>query len=226
MLNRMVRGQLIAFVVVTLLGVTYAGVEYLRVPRMLGAGIYTVTLQLPSASGLYEHALVTYRGIEVGKVDRVELDRAGVTAVLGINDGVSIPANSAVSVRGTSAIGEQFVNFEPGGPAAPPLRDGDVIPAGRVGLPTAVGKLLSSVNDVAATLPLDKLHSTVDELYRPCTGRGRSSPACSGPRCGCRAWQAPTSTRPSGCSPTWCRCWPPSSGSDPRSGRSPVTWPP
>lgn len=172
MLNRMVRGQLIAFVVVTLLVVTYAGVEYLRIPRMLGAGIYTVTLELPAASGLYEHALVTYRGIEVGKVDRVVLNRAGVTAVLGINDDVSIPANAKVAVRSTSAIGEQFVNFEPGGPAAPPLRDGDVVPADRIGLPTPVGKLLSSVNDLAATLPLDKLHSTVDELYQALHGTG------------------------------------------------------
>lgn len=173
MLSRMTRGQLIAFVIVTVLGVSYAGVQYLGVPRMLGVGIYRVTLELPRAAGLYENAIVTYRGIQVGKVDRMELRRIGVAAVLGIDDGMSIPADSAVSVRSTSAIGEQYVNFEPvPGSSAPPLRDGQVIPGKRVGLPTPAGDLLASVNQLAATLPLDKLKSTVDELYDAFHGTG------------------------------------------------------
>jgi phospholipid/cholesterol/gamma-HCH transport system substrate-binding protein len=166
-----VRGQLLAFVLVTVVGVTFAAVHYLRLPRLLGIGTYAVTLDLPRAAGLYENALVTLRGIEVGKVDRLDLDRAGVRVVLGIDDGVSIPADTAVTVRSTSAIGEQFVDFQPRAASAP-LRDGQVIPASQVSFPTPVGDLLSSVHQLAATLPLDKLNSTVDEAYRAFDGTG------------------------------------------------------
>jgi phospholipid/cholesterol/gamma-HCH transport system substrate-binding protein len=173
MVSGMIRGQLIAFVVVTALGVSYACLQYLGVPRMLGVGIYRVTLELPRASGLYESAIVTYRGIQVGKVEQLDLDRTGVAAVLGIDDDASIPVDSMVTVRSTSAIGEQYVNFEPvPDSSAPPLVDGQVIPGDRVGLPTPAGDLLASVNQLTATLPLDKLHDTVDELYDAFNGTG------------------------------------------------------
>lgn len=173
LLSKLVRGQLLAFAVVTIVGVSYAGWQYLGVLRTLGVGIYDVTLELPRAGGLYENAIVTYHGIQVGKVDRLDLGRDGVTAVLGIDDAVSIPEDSAVSVRSTSAIGEQYVDFAPGSAAGPPLRDGQVIPAGRVSFPTPVGELLSSVHQLAATLPLDKLNSTVDALHDAFDGTGQ-----------------------------------------------------
>ena len=173
MLGKLVRGQLIAFVLVTVLGVSYACVAYLQVPRMLGIGTYTVTLDLPRAGGLYQNALVTYRGIAVGKVDQLVLGPADVKAVLDINDGVSIPADSAVSIDSTSAIGEQYVDFQPRSDSAP-LHDGQVIPGDQVSFPTPVGDFLSSLNQLAATVPLNQLSSTLDEAYQAFNGTGQA----------------------------------------------------
>jgi phospholipid/cholesterol/gamma-HCH transport system substrate-binding protein len=172
MLSRRIRWQLIAFVIVTVLGVAYTSVRYVQIPRQLGLGTYAVTLDLPRAAGLYENALVTYRGVKAGTVDRLELSQAGVRVVLGIDEGVSIPADSAVSIRSTSAIGEQYVNFEPRSDSAP-MRDGHVIPGDKVSFPTPVGDLLSSVNQLAATVPLDKLNSTLDEATKAFSGTGQ-----------------------------------------------------
>lgn len=172
MLTRLIRWQLVAFVIVTVLGVAYASVRYVQIPRMLGIGTYEVTLDLPRAGGLYENALVMYRGIAAGKVDRLELRQGGVRAVLGIDESVPIPADSAVSVRSTSAIGEQFVNFEPRS-ASQPLSDGQVIPAHQVAFPTSVADLLTSVNQLAATVPLDKLNGTLDEATKAFNGSGQ-----------------------------------------------------
>jgi phospholipid/cholesterol/gamma-HCH transport system substrate-binding protein len=172
MLGRMIKWQLIAFVIVTVLGVAYASVRYIQIPRQLGFGTYQVTLDLPRAAGLYENALVTYRGIAAGKVDRLELSQAGVRAVLGIDEDVSIPEDSAVAIRSTSAIGEQFVNFEPRSDSAP-LRDGHVIPGDQVAFPTPVADLLSSVNQLASTVPLDKLNGTLDEASKAFNGSGQ-----------------------------------------------------
>ncbi|MBE9373318.1 MCE family protein [Saccharopolyspora sp. HNM0983] len=171
MQTRFVRGQLIAFAVVTVIGVLIATVQYVQLPRLLGIGTYSVELDLPRSGNLYENAVVTLRGIKVGKVDRMELERGGVRAVLGIENGVRIPADSPVTIRSTSAIGEQYVNFEPRG-ASDALRDGQVIPARQVGFPTPIGDMLSSVDRLAATLPLNELNATVDELYRAVNGTG------------------------------------------------------
>ncbi|HWC80464.1 MAG TPA: MlaD family protein [Pseudonocardiaceae bacterium] len=173
MLTKLVRGQLLAFVLVTVVGVSYACVVYLQVPRLLGIGDYTITLELPQSGGLYPNAVVTYRGVTVGKVEQLTLDPGGVRAVLDINDGVSIPGDSAVSVDSTSAIGEQYVDFQPRA-ASPPLHDGQVVPGNQVSFPTPVSDFLSSVNQFAATVPLDKLNSTVSEAYQAFNGTGQS----------------------------------------------------
>lgn len=175
LLSKLVRGQLVAFVLVSVLGVSYAAVAYLHLPRLLGIGTYHVTLDLSRAGGLYENALVTMRGVAVGKVERIDLSRGGVRTVLGIDDGTRIPADSAISVRSMSAIGEQFVDFEPPTDTAPnaaSLADGQLIPGSRVTFGTPVGDLLTSLNQFAATLPLDKVNPTVDELYDAFNGTG------------------------------------------------------
>lgn len=173
MITRLVRGQLIAFVLVTVLGVSYAAIAYLQVPSMFGIGSYTVTLDLPRAGGLYANALVTYRGVAVGKVKQLDLTTDGVRAVLEIDDSASIPADSAVSIDSASAIGEQYVDFAPRSASAP-LRDGQVIPGDQVSFPTPVSDFLGSVNQLAATVPLDKLNATVGEAYQAFTGTGQS----------------------------------------------------
>lgn len=171
MVDRLIRLQLIAFVVVSVLGVGYASTQYLEIPRLLGLGSYTVTLDLPATGGLYENALVTYRGVRVGKVNSLEVSRDDVRAVLGIDNGVSIPSDSTVSLRSTSAIGENYVDFEPRAHSAP-MHAGQVIPGDKVIMPTPVGDFLESWNRFAATLPLDKLNSTVVEAHKALDGTG------------------------------------------------------
>ncbi|HEX6453111.1 MAG TPA: MlaD family protein, partial [Trebonia sp.] len=70
---RLVRYQLVAFVLVTVLGIGYAMASYVGLGRVLGIGQYPVSVNLPSAGGLYASAVVTERGVTVGKVDGLHL---------------------------------------------------------------------------------------------------------------------------------------------------------
>lgn len=145
---------------------------YLNVPRMLGIGRNAVTLELPAGAGLYTNGVVTLRGVTIGQVDEVRLTPTGVEADIQVLDDHPIPVDSAVEVRSVSAVGEQYVNFEPRTTAGPFIEDGAVVPADRVVLPTTTGELLEKANALAASVPGQKLNATVDDLGKAFAGSG------------------------------------------------------
>lgn len=118
-----------------------------------GAQPYKLTVMLPSAGGIYSEADVTYRGVTVGRVRALHLERAGVAAVLAINPGVRIPADSTASVRELTAAGEQYLDLVPGRPGGAYLPHGGVIAVDHTSVPVSIdatlidfGQLLSSIN--------------------------------------------------------------------------------
>jgi phospholipid/cholesterol/gamma-HCH transport system substrate-binding protein len=172
MLSKLAKGQVIAFVLVSLIAVSYASVSYLKLPQKLGFGRYTLSIELPNTAKLYEAAVVTLRGEEIGEVTKLGLTTTAVRATLSINDEARIPSDSVASVRSISALGEQYVDFEPTGAGGPALRDGDVVPASRVRLPVQETTLLDKVNALVASLPAKDLNTTIDELSTGFGGTG------------------------------------------------------
>ena len=75
-----------------------------------------------------------------------------------------------------SAVGEQFVELTPetaaAGDTASPLRDGDVIPVGRVQIPADIGSLLDATNRALQAIPQDNLRTVVDEADKAVAGLG------------------------------------------------------
>ncbi|HEY2763286.1 MAG TPA: MlaD family protein [Pseudonocardiaceae bacterium] len=173
MIGRRVRWQLLAFVVVTLLGVSYVGVRYLDAGSLLGPGRYVVTLQLVDSGGIFTGADVTYRGVSVGRVGALRLTSDGVEAQLDIRgDAPPIPADLDARVSNLSAIGEQFVDLAPVRADGPVLADGAVIPASRVSTPVPVQDLVLHLDTLARSVPLDSLRIVVDELGTGLRGTG------------------------------------------------------
>lgn len=173
MLSRLTRIQLVIFAVITGLTLSIMALNYVKIPQQLGAGRYEVTVELDDAGGLYPKAGVTYRGVEVGQVDRLEVgEDGGAVAILQIEDDADIPADSDVLVRSASVIGEQYVNFVPPLQTAPEaaaspdkvLREGAVVPAERTDLPTTTDEVLTSADDLVTSIPLDDLTNVLDEV--------------------------------------------------------------
>lgn len=174
--SRLVRGQLIAFAILTVIGLVVMAVGYVQLPAMFGLGRYRVDVMLASSGGLYPTANVSYRGNDVGKVTSVQLTPTGVTVHLSIDSRVSIPADANVAVRAVSAIGEQYVDFLPpdnprGGPRGK-LRDGSVIPSERTSVPRDVGALLDQVDRLLTSVADTRLRELIDAAFVAFDGAG------------------------------------------------------
>ncbi len=173
MIGRRVWWQLLAFVLVTLLGVGYVSVRYLDAGALLGTGRYSVTLQLRESGGIFTGADVTYRGVSVGRVGPLRLTPGGVEAQLDIDGGApAIPADLHATVTNLSAIGEQFVDLAPVRPDGPTLQAGSVIPPSRVSTPVPVEDLVLHLDTLARSVPLDSLRVVVNELGTGLRGTG------------------------------------------------------
>jgi phospholipid/cholesterol/gamma-HCH transport system substrate-binding protein len=174
-LSRTVWIQLGVLAAVTLIAGGVMAFGFVKVPALLGVGRYKVSLDLPTSGGLYATSVVTYRGDEIGRVSSVNVTRDGVRAELTLNSSTKVPSDVTAAVHSRSAIGEQFVELTPQagkGDPAPPLRDGDVIPAGKVTVPADIGALLDDTNKALQAIPQDNLRTVVDEAAKAVGGLG------------------------------------------------------
>jgi phospholipid/cholesterol/gamma-HCH transport system substrate-binding protein len=174
-LSRAVWTQLAILAAITIIAVGVMAFGFVKVPALFGIGRYTVTAELPASGGLYPTSVVTYRGTEIGRVKSIETTRDGVRAVLTLNSATPIPSDISAAVHSRSAVGEQFLELtpQPGTAAnAPKLRDGDVIPVGRVQIPADIGNLLDATNRALQAIPQDNLRTVVDEADKAVGGLG------------------------------------------------------
>jgi phospholipid/cholesterol/gamma-HCH transport system substrate-binding protein len=172
-LTRQTRTQLVVFAVVSLIAATIMFFAYMQVPTVFfGVDRYTVRVQLPQAGGLYPGGNVTYRGVEVGRVQAVRLTQTGAEAVLQLDSDVHIPADLNAQVHSVSAVGEQYVELLPSSAKGPSLKNGDVIPLDRTYVPPDINSLLEATNRGLTAIPRDNLKTVVDEGYVALGGLG------------------------------------------------------
>ncbi|AFU05634.1 MULTISPECIES: MCE family protein [Nocardia] len=170
-MTKLVRWQLLAFVVVAVVGVVFVGAKYIRLDHMLGFGQYGVKVQADQTGGIYKGAEVTYRGVPVGRVGTLELTGDGVLMNLIIDsDSPEIPASAKAVVANRSAIGEQYVDLQPDTDSGPYLRDGSVITSATT--PVPVQQLVASVDTFTRSVDLAALNTTVRELGKAFNGKG------------------------------------------------------
>lgn len=174
MLTLATRLKNLAFLVIAVLVLGYLGVRYADLGRYVGMrDYYTVKLQLAQTGGLFTHSNVTYRGVSVGRVGPIELTDDGVVAELRIKDSApDIPDELTAVVANLSAVGEQYVDLRPVRDEGPYLGNGSVIEQQHTQVPAPVTKVLTGINDLAASVDLESLRTVVDELGTALGGRG------------------------------------------------------
>ena len=159
-----VKVRLIAFVVLGALGVFYASASYLGlVDKALGRG-YTVTAELEGTGGLFEGSLVTYRGVQIGTVASMKPQGNGVAVQLDLEDDAKVPDDSPMFVHNGSAVGEQYLDFEPTSDEGPYLGEGDSIQGNEDTLPVDEGDLLVDMDQFVRSVDKDDLRTVISEL--------------------------------------------------------------
>lgn len=165
MITRTVRIQLLAFAIITVVGVSYVGLRYADADRLLGSTTYPVKVELADSGGIFTGADVTYRGVSVGRVGPLRLTEDGVTAQLDIDDDApAIPSDVDVKIANLSAIGEQYVDLRPRRADGPKLKSGSVISKDRTTVPVPVEQVIVSLDRFTRSVPLDALRTVVNEL--------------------------------------------------------------
>jgi len=157
--------QLLFFVIITLVGVSYVGARYARLDRLFFDDTYTVVAHFPDSGGSFDGAEVSYRGVTIGQISDLELTDEGVDAHLSIdNKWDKIPKDTIALVGNRSAIGEQYVELQPSSEGGPYLKDESEIPMGNTRLPIPTVQLLTDISNTVSNVDRDSLETVVTEL--------------------------------------------------------------
>lgn len=174
MISRRTRIQLLIFVVITLLGVSFVGAKYARLGSLFLKDHYTVVAHFASSGGIYQGAEVDYRGVKVGQVGKLQLSQDGVDVYLDIANGWDkVPADTLAAVDNRSAVGEQYVDLQPKNDSAPYLKDGSQIAQSDTSTPLPTEKLLGDTATTVDSVDKKSLSVTIDELGKAFQGSGR-----------------------------------------------------
>ncbi|MEP6815185.1 MAG: MlaD family protein [Marmoricola sp.] len=175
MVSSRTKKQLLVFVLITLLGVTYVGARYARLDRLIFSTDYSVSAQFVDSGGIFQGAEVTYRGVRIGQVSELKLTRDGVDVVMAIdNSNDKIPSAAKAVVGNKSAVGEQYIELQPKTDAGPYLKGGSVIPVADTEIPITTTRLLTSIDGMVNSIPQGDLRTVVSELGAGFKGSGRS----------------------------------------------------
>lgn len=164
MISGGVKFRLAAFLVLSAVGIVYVAGNYLGfVDAILGRG-YSVQARLPGSGGLYEGSAVTYRGVSVGEVSRMTVLENGVMVGVRMDQNTKIPQDSPIYVHNGSAVGEQYLDFEPPDDNGPYAEEGYVFTAGKDTLPTAEEDLLVDLDKFVSSVNRNDLRTTIKEV--------------------------------------------------------------
>ena len=175
MITRRTKIQLLVFVLITLIGVTFVGAHYAKLDRFFLDKNYTVAAHFKESGGIFTGAEVSYRGVSVGKVAGMTLTDKGVDVELSIEKNYEdIPKDTKAVVANRSAVGEQFVDLQPQTKAKPYLVDGSDIPTDMTETPIETTKLLSDISTTSESVNKKSLRIAVRELGTAFNGTGQN----------------------------------------------------
>jgi phospholipid/cholesterol/gamma-HCH transport system substrate-binding protein len=129
------------FVVIGLLCVGYMTVKLGKV-SLFGDDYYPLFVRFVSVSGLRTDSPVEIFGIEVGRIERLTIDKEKQTALveLRVRKDIEVYDDARATIKTSGLIGDKFVNIDPGG-------GGDILkPGGTItetGLPLDIEDLVS-----------------------------------------------------------------------------------
>jgi phospholipid/cholesterol/gamma-HCH transport system substrate-binding protein len=164
MISRQTWLQLLAFAVISVVGVTYTALTYAGLDRFFMDTGYLVSADFEDSGGIFEAAEVTYRGVPVGSVEQMSLIEDGVRVTMRIRPGTEVPDDARALVANRSAVGEQYVDLQPQRQGGPFLAAGDVIPKDRTDIPISPTELIVNLDDFVSSIDTADLAIVLDEL--------------------------------------------------------------
>lgn len=165
-----VKIQLIAFALITVLGVGYTLVHYLGFGSGLFNTRYTAYVELADSGGAFSNSEVTYRGVRVGRVGPIRLTKNGVRIELKLDRGRHISRDTIAVVANRSAVGEQYIDLQPRTDKGPYLDSGPAYTIKETRVPVQTSELLKNIDKLVTSVNPKDLGTIVDELNKAFAG--------------------------------------------------------
>ncbi|WP_235736171.1 MlaD family protein, partial [Nocardioides alcanivorans] len=163
-MTRGIRVRLMLFVILSAVGIVYVTANYLGVvDKVLGRG-FTVHATLPDSGGLYEGSSVTYRGVKIGKVAKMSPTEDGLKVDLALKEGTKLPIESSIHVHNLSAVGEQYLDFEPVTNQPPYAKQGTTYTGNASSLPVGEDDLLVQLDEFVSSVDKESTSVVLKEL--------------------------------------------------------------
>src|SRR4051812_41736603 len=135
---------------------------------------YTLKADFSNAVGLLPGSEVDYLGVTYGTVSAVERIDGGVRVTMKIDSGKKVPADSSANIFRKSALGEQYIEFDPptGYTNGPPYyAKNTTVPMARTTVPLEFSELLRSASRLVSAIPPDAVNTLVHEAAVGVNGR-------------------------------------------------------
>jgi len=172
MIRRATRVQLLVFALLTLVTVSILSARFVGLTDRIMGGTYLVSADFADSGGIFKGSEATYRGVTVGKVEALRLTKGGVLVLVRFNRGTEIPQDTEVVVENRSAVGEQYLDFQPRTADGPMLTAGSVVPRRDTRTPVRIDRLLLHLDRTVQSVDRKQLGIVVDELGTAFAGSG------------------------------------------------------
>lgn len=164
MITRQTKLQLLVFLLISAVGLSYTGIRYAGLGKYFLDDGYVVSAEFVDSGGIFKGAEVTYRGVPSGKVEDLDLVDGGVRVDLRLQPGTQVPRDVRAVVGNRSAVGEQYVDLQPQSSGEPFLAAGAVIPSSRTEIPISPTQLVTNLDDFVRSIDTTDLGIVLDEL--------------------------------------------------------------
>jgi len=172
MIRRATKIQLLVFALITVVTVSILSARFVGLTDKVMGGTYLVSADFADSGGIFLGSEATYRGVTVGTVEALQLNKDGVLVRVRFNRGTEIPRDTEAVVENRSAVGEQYIDFQPRTASGPMLTAGSIVPRADTRSPVRIDRLLLHLDRTVRSVDRTQLSVVVDELGTGFAGGG------------------------------------------------------
>ncbi len=166
---RPVAAAVVAAGVVTVSSCASLNVNALPQPGPSYSDGYDIVMQFESVLNLPERAKVVLDGVTVGVVSKVTLAARDVDVTARVSPDVVVPSDIHAVLQQATVLGDIYVALERpphGGPAAPPLARGAVVPIAQTTSPPQLEDTIASLANFVSSGSIQRAQNTIVRLNR------------------------------------------------------------
>lgn len=149
-----------------LIGLTSIVVSILAVGSFSMGKKYKVYVLFDNASGLTKKAKVKIAGVDIGVLQKVDLQETQARLCLVIDDNIALYQNATASIVSMGIIGTKYIEVHPGNSSLPKIKDGDSIAKSQAAsIEESLGKIVDKINTALDSISKDgKNGDMIDNL--------------------------------------------------------------